>query len=91
LLAAAFTSPDEFQGLTLEEALASAHGRRPPTQQKLAKRLRRRLDALARSIERTADESAALTDERASLLLKLDRLAQAIDYFRRACAVTNQV
>jgi hypothetical protein len=89
LLAAAFSSAEEFAGLTVEDARALAKRRRPPVAQKLGKKLRRRLDDLARSIERTADESEAMADERASLLAKADRLAQAIDYFRRACAATK--
>ena len=86
LLARVFDSPEEFKGLTVEEATALAKRRKPATSQQLVKKLRRRLDDLARSIERTADESELLADQRASLLVKADRLALAIDYFRRACS-----
>lgn len=86
LLARAFKSPDALDTLTIEEAEALAKRIRPPAARKLAKKLRRRLGNLAKSIVRTADESAALGDARGDLLAHADRLAEALDYFRGACA-----
>jgi hypothetical protein len=85
LLAAAFASVRQMEGLTLEESLALAKQSRPPALEKLARKLGRRLDDLARTIERTADESKALAQERNSLLAKAERLTEAIEYFRRTC------
>jgi hypothetical protein len=90
LLAAAFSTLQDLEGLTLEDGMALARQHRSHSGQKLAKRLRRRLDDIAKSIERTADEAESLGQERADLLAKADRLAQAIVYFRRTCATLDE-
>ena len=89
LLATAFDTPAELHNLTVEEATALAKRRRPPAAQKLAKKLRRRLDEMAKAIDRSAADAEALADEHISLLASADRLTDAISRFRRKCQASQ--
>ena len=67
-------------------ALDKAAGRKTTATARLRHKLGRRLRNLAISIVQTADESADLGDARGDLLAHADRLAQALEYLRHACA-----
>lgn len=78
-------SLDELHTLTLQEALDRIAARQPAEAAKLGQKLARRLKNLAKTIVRTADESAQLGRDRGDLLAHADQLAEALDYLRRSC------